>query len=116
MIQIDNGFDPGAAHETRPHEFLVPAQTLSEARLGRAAEARAGAALLFDAPYPGGIGPVNRYAHFVNQVHAGPHAPLGWAQSQFSEHELESQLTQPQNQQAFKEVRRWLTPGSLSCT
>ncbi len=51
----------------------------------------------------------------MNQVHAGPHAPLGWAQSEFSEHELESQLSQPQNQQAFKEVRRWLTPGVLSC-
>ena len=25
------------------------------------------------------------YTNFVNQVHAGPHAPLGWVQSQFSE-------------------------------
>ncbi len=49
MIQIDNGFDAGAAHEARPRELLVPSSTLSAARLGRAAEARSGAALLFDA-------------------------------------------------------------------
>jgi hypothetical protein len=114
MIQIDNGFDPGAAHEARPKELLVPSGTLSAARLGRAAEARSGAALLFDSA-TAAFGPVNRYAHFVNQVHAGPHAPLGWAQSEFSEKELESQLAQPENQQAFKEVRRWLTPGALAC-
>ena len=114
MIQIDNGFDPGAAHEARPKELLVPSGTLSAARLGRAAEARSGTALLFDSA-TATFSPVNRYAHFVNQVHAGPHAPLGWAQSEFSEHELESQLRQPANQQAFKEVRRWLAPGVLSC-
>lgn len=114
MIQIDNGFDPGAAHESRPKELLVPSSTLSAARLGRAAEARSGTALLFDSA-TAAFSPVNRYAHFVNQVHAGPHAPLGWAQSEFSERELESQLAQPQNQQAFKEVRRWLTPGALTC-
>jgi hypothetical protein len=114
MIQIDNGFDAGAGHETKPKELLVPTTTLGQARLGRAAEARSGTALLFGST-TAGFGPVNRYAHFVNQVHAGPHAPLGWAQSEFSEHELEQQLAQPQNQQALKEVRRWLTPGVLTC-
>ena len=112
MIQIDNGFPAGASRPPRrPGELLVPLKTLGATRGAREAESRIEAALLF----AGAKGKPDHYAHFVNEAHPGPKAPLGWTQSQVSEDELVSQLTQAKNTQAFDEVRRWLRPGGLAC-
>jgi hypothetical protein len=117
LIQIDNGFATGAGGGGgRPGELLIPPKTLAAVRGGRAAESRAGAAIQFSTAPSSRGRDVNRFAHFVNAVHAGPHAPLGWAQSEFSEDELEAQLEKPQNVQAFAEVNRWLQRGALRCS
>jgi hypothetical protein len=112
MIQIDNGFPAGLPRPPRrPGELLVPLKTLFATRGAREAEARIGAALLF----AGAKGAPDHYAHFVNEAHPGPKAPLGWTQSRVSEDELVSQLTQDKNRKAFDEVGRWLRPGGLAC-
>jgi hypothetical protein len=119
MIQIDNGFEDTSPPRAgrRPPELLVPLRTIFDTRIGRAAEARTAAAQLFTRPYPaatvtaGGatVTVADRYAHFVNQAHPGPAAPFGWAQSRFSQRELESQLGQAKNRQALAEIRSWRT-------
>jgi hypothetical protein len=124
MIQVDNGFEDTAPPRggRRPAELLIPPKTVFDARIGRAAEARNAAALLFNAPF-GGITLAeavfaDRYAHFVNQAHPGPAAPLGWAQSRYSEEELRSQLRQKKNLQALSEIRQWFAAaenGDLRC-
>ena len=61
----------------------------------------------------------DRYAHFVNQAHPGPAAPFGWAQSRFSQRELEGQLWQAKNRQALAEIRSWRTliaDDKLTCS
>jgi hypothetical protein len=108
MIQIDNGFS-AAKTPGRPGELLVPPKTVLAARGAREAEARIGGALAFS----GARGAPDRWAHFVNQAHPGPKAPLGWAQSRVSEDELVRQLAQ--NGAAFDKVARWLQPGGLTC-
>ena len=120
MIQIDNGFeDEGKARPSRrPPELTLPLTTVFEARIGRAAQARAAAGLLFNQPFPATIGETpadDRYAHFVNQAHPGPRAPLGWVQSRASEQELRDQRVQRKNRQALAEVRQWLT-SPIRCT
>jgi hypothetical protein len=115
MIQIDNGFDSAASRPPRrPAELTVPLKTILATRIARAAEGRVGAGLEFSDRTRSSPA-VNRYAHFVNQAHPGPHAPLGWTQSRKSERELSDQLTQEKNVRAFAEVRNWLRPGSLIC-
>ena len=106
----------------RPLEGGVPLQTLFATRVARAAQARAQAALLFNASFPvatiGGSAIRDRYAHFVNQAHPGPSAPLGWAQSRHSERELRAQLRQEKNRSALAEVRGWFAAardGSVAC-
>jgi hypothetical protein len=112
MIQIDNGFAAGVPRPPRrPGELLVPLKTLFATRGARESEARIEAALLFS----GAKGAPDHYAHFVNEAHPGPRAPLGWTQSPVSENELVSQLTRAKNIQAFEEVKRWLRPGGLTC-
>jgi hypothetical protein len=115
MIQVDNGFEEAGRPRpaTRPGELTLPLSTVFETRLGRAAEARAGAALLFNRPFePTGEG--DRYAHFVNQAHPGPAAPFGWTQSEAAEEELASQLEQRKNVQALDEVNGWFA-STLDC-
>ena len=124
MVQIDNGFDdssPSAAPR-RPPELLAPLNTVLAVRIGRAAEARSSAALMFTQPFAGatyaGRPVANRYAHFVNEAHPGPGAPFGWAQSRFSQKELVSQLTQKRNLQALAEVKGWfdaIKRGKITC-
>jgi hypothetical protein len=125
MIQIDNGFEDASPPRSgrRPAELTVPPKTVFDARIGRAAEARSAAAVLFDQPRAGvvlaGRPLVDRYAHFVNQAHPGPAAPFGWTQSRFAEDELSDQLRQKKNLQALAEVRQWFAAaksGRLSCT
>ncbi|MEJ7567749.1 MAG: hypothetical protein WKF41_05735 [Gaiellaceae bacterium] len=115
MIQIDNGFeDAGRPRPARrPGELTLPLTTVLESRLGRAAEARAGAALLFNQPF-GPASQPDRYAHFVNEAHPGPAAPFGWTQSQAAEDELVSQLGRRKNRQALDEVDDWFT-RALAC-
>jgi hypothetical protein len=109
MIQIDNGFSAGVAGAAkRTGELLVPLKTVFATRGAREAESRVGAALLF-----GGQNP-RRWAHFVNEAHPGPKAPLGWTQSKVSESELTSQLTQQRNKEAFGAVENWLS-GGITC-
>ena len=109
MIQIDNGFSAGIAGTARrTGELLVPLKTVFATRGAREAESRISAALLFSGHQP------TRWAHFVNEAHPGPKAPLGWTQSQVSERELTSQLTQERNRDAFKTVRKWLS-GDIAC-
>ncbi len=116
MIQIDNGFSAGASSPPRrPAELLVPPDTLSATRGAREAESRIGAGLDFTQPVAYSNA-VNRYARFVNQAHPGPHAPLGWTESQASQDELAGQLTQDANVNALTLVREWLTAGRLKCT
>jgi len=116
MIQIDNGFDSAAARPPkRPPELLIPLKTSFATRLARAAEGRAGAGLTFSDRTRSSPA-MNRYAHFVNQAHPGPHAPLGWAESRFSQLELTGQLAQDKNERALAEVRNWFTAGALSCS
>jgi Patatin-like phospholipase len=128
MIQIDNGFEDSSPPRggRRPAELMVPLQTVFDTRIGRAAEARTAAAQLFTRPfrdarldYPGGrVAVTDRYAHFVNQAHPGPAAPFGWAQSRFSQRELEGQLSQSKNRQALSEIRAWrklVAEGDLTC-
>ena len=121
MIQIDNGYEDDAAPRAvgRPAEATVPPKTIVAARGARAAGAKAQAALLFDRGFDGATldGSLldDRYAHFVIQSHAGAKAPLGWALSATAREALRSQLTQPKNAAALKEVRRWLRPGALAC-
>jgi hypothetical protein len=124
MIQIDNGFEDTSPPRAgrRPAELTVPPKTVFDARIGRAAEARSAAAVLFDQPLSGvalgGRPLVDRYAHFVNQAHPGPAAPFGWTQSRFAEDELQDQLRQKKNVQALAEVRQWFGAaenGTLSC-
>jgi hypothetical protein len=119
MIQIDNGFEDTSPPRggRRPPELIVPLRTVFDTRIGRAAEARTAAAQLFTRPFPGArvakgarrLAVTDRYAHFVNQAHPGPAAPFGWAQSRFSQRELESQLRQAKNRQALAEIRSWRT-------
>ena len=112
MIQIDNGFPPAIRSAGRPGELLVPLTTLFATRGAREAEARVGQASLFSGiGGPGG----NRWAHFVNEAHPGPKAPLGWTQSSVSEHELVSQLGAAKNREAFAKVRDWLAGRRLTC-
>ncbi len=128
MIQIDNGFEDTSPPRDgrRPPELLIPLRTVFDTRIGRAAEARTAAAQLFTRPYPAAtvkdgartVAVTDRYAHFVNQAHPGPAAPFGWAQSRFSQHELESQLGQAKNRQALAEIRSWralIRSGALTC-
>jgi hypothetical protein len=124
MIQIDNGFEDASPPRAgrRPAELTVPPKTVFDARIGRAAEARSAAAVLFDQPLAGvqlgGKPLVDRYAHFVNQAHPGPAAPFGWTQSRFAEDELAKQLRQKKNLQALDEVRQWFAAaksGQLRC-
>lgn len=89
------------------------AHNCARIRLGRAAEARAGAALLFNQPF-GPASQPDRYAHFVNEAHPGPAAPFGWTQSQAAEDELVSQLGRRKNRQALDEVDDWFT-RALAC-
>jgi hypothetical protein len=91
-------------------------------RIARAAEARADSALVFNTLFGGarlnGHRLTDRYAHFVNQAHPGPRAPLGWAQSKASEDELREQFRQRKNLEALREVRGWVRAarnGALSC-
>ena len=115
MIQIDNGFPAGSpSPPRRPDELLAPVLTLTATRGAREAESRIGAGLEFTQPVPYTT-TVNRYARFVNQAHPGPHAPLGWTQSNASADELTAQLTQDANVNALRLVREWLTPGLLEC-
>jgi hypothetical protein len=110
MLQIDNGFASGSQRAPRrPGELLIPLKTNFATRGAREAEARIGAALLFAGEDAGS----RRWVRFLNVAHPGPKAPLGWTQSRVSEQELESQLKP--NLDAFKTVRRWLTPGKLDC-
>lgn len=112
MVQIDNGFAAGVPRPPRrPGELVVPLKTLFATRGAREAEGRVEAALLF----AGAKGTPDHYAHFVNEAHPGPKAPLGWTQSRVSEDELVSQLTQTKNVRAFDEVKRWLRPGGIDC-
>jgi hypothetical protein len=127
-VQIDNGFESTAAPTpTRPKQLLVPPSALSASRIGRAAEAKAALAFLYSRPLPGvevegtaGARPLaDRYAHFVNEAHPGPGAPLGWAQSRLSQRELERQQSAGKNRAAFAEVDGWFTAaasGTLRCT
>jgi hypothetical protein len=116
MLQIDNGFSTAASSPpSRPSELLVPLTTSFATRGAREAEGRVGAALQFNQRTPNSSD-IDRYARFVNQAHPGPHAPLGWTQSHFSERELTAQLTQDANVRALAEVRNWLRPGTLTCT
>jgi patatin-like phospholipase len=113
MIQIDNGFVAGAPRSPgRPGELLIPLKTAFATRGAREAEGRVGAALLFAGTETGAP---DHYAHFVNEAHPGPKAPLGWTQSKASERELSSQLTAKKNGTAFEEVRQWLRPRGLEC-
>ena len=126
-VQIDNGFESTAAPTaTRPSQLLAPPATLSASRIGRAAEAKAALAFLYSRPFPGvtvagdaGARPLaDRYAHFVNEAHPGPGAPLGWAQSRLSQLELERQQAAGKNRSAFAEVDGWFAAaaeGTLRC-
>lgn len=125
LIQIDNGFEDSGSERnaSRPKELTLPLGTVFAARIARAAQARAGAAILFNEPFPGARirqrQLSDRYAHFVNQAHPGPRAPLGWAQSRASEDELRSQLRQAKNLDALREIRGWIAAaetGDLACT
>jgi hypothetical protein len=125
LIQIDNGFEDSGSqlNASRPKELTLPLGTVFAARIARAAQARAGAAILFNEPFAGARirrkQLSDRYAHFVNQAHPGPRAPLGWAQSRASEDELRSQLRQAKNLDALREVRGWITASktsNLACT
>jgi hypothetical protein len=112
MIQIDNGFPAATRAPGRPGELLVPLTTLFATRGAREAEARIGQAALFS-----GVGSLtgDRWAHFVNEAHPGPKAPLGWTQSSVSEDELVSQLGAAKNKTAFATVRDWLAGRRLPC-
>jgi hypothetical protein len=125
LIQIDNGFEDSGSERnaSRPKELTLPLGTVFAARIARAAQARAGAALLFNKPFAGARirrkQLSDRYAHFVNQAHPGPRAPLGWAQSRASEDELRSQLRQAKNLDALRELRGWIAASrssNLACT
>jgi hypothetical protein len=125
LIQIDNGFEDSGSqlNASRPKELTLPLGTVFAARIARAAQARAGAAILFNEAFAGARirrkQLSDRYAHFVNQAHPGPRAPLGWAQSRASEDELRSQLRQAKNLDALREVRGWITASktsNLACT
>jgi hypothetical protein len=124
LIQIDNGFEDASPPTAprRPSELTLPLTTVLASRIGRAAQARAEAALSFELPFAGALvdeeAVRDRYAHFVNQAHAGPGAPLGWTQSNYSEQELRSQRRQPKNLEALLEVRSWFAAarsGELGC-
>jgi hypothetical protein len=128
MIQIDNGADAGYKNlSKRPQELLVPLRTLFASRIGRAAESRSYAALLFNTRFgatgfakeDGSLAPLqDRYAHFVNLAHPGPQAPLGWTLSTFSRDDLRAQLGQSLNVEAMNEVRTWFAAardGRLAC-
>lgn len=112
MIQVDNGFPAAARAPGRPGELTVPLTTLFATRGAREAEARIGEAESFSA-LGGAQG--DRWAHFVNETHAGPKAPLGWTQSRFSEDELTRQLHAKQNKDALEKVRGWFAGRGLSC-
>jgi hypothetical protein len=112
LIQIDNGFSSAPKGPSRPGELLVPLTTLFATRGAREAEARVGAALDFSGV---GTNAGDRWAHFVNEAHPGPKAPLGWTESRVSERELVGQLKVGKNQDAFKKVGGWIEGRGLSC-
>ena len=128
LIQIDNG-PPGRQNlSKRPQELLVPLKGLFASRIGRAADSRNAAALLFNTRFgtttfreSGDANPTalaDRYAHFVNLAHPGPQPPLGWTLSAFSREDLRGQLGQSRNVIAMNEVRSWFTAardGRLAC-
>ena len=125
FVQIDNGFEDAGSDPAprRPSELTLPLTTVFATRIARAAEARADSALVFTGLFTGarlqGRRLRDRYAHFVNQAHPGPRAPLGWTQSKASEDELRGQFRQQKNLDALREVRGWIEAarsGELSCT
>ncbi len=125
FVQIDNGFEDAGSDPAprRPSELTLPLQTVFATRIARAAEARADSALIFNSPFLGarieGRLLSDRYAHFVNQAHPGPRAPLGWTQSKASEKELRDQFRQRKNLAALREVRGWVdaaATGELACS
>ena len=124
FVQIDNGFEDAGSDPAprRPSELTLPLKTVFATRIARAAEARADSALVFNGLFTGarlrGRRLTDRYAHFVNQAHPGPRAPLGWAQSKASEDELRDQFRQRKNLEALEEVRGWIEAarsGALAC-
>jgi hypothetical protein len=124
FVQIDNGFEDAGSDlaPRRPSELTLPLSTVFATRIARAAEARADSALVFNSLFTGARlnrhRLTDRYAHFVNQAHPGPRAPLGWAQSKASEDELRDQFRQRKNLEALREVRGWVRAarnGALSC-
>jgi hypothetical protein len=116
LIQIDNHYlaATGPGHDARPKELFIPTNTLSKVRVGREADTREEAALLFSGSEfaPGQItnlapGAQDRQAHIYPQAHPGIQAPLGWTLSKSAQSDLENQLMTDFNQTEIDKVRSW---------
>jgi hypothetical protein len=124
LVQVDNHYlsATGPGHDARPKELFVPSGTLSKVRVGREADTREEAALLFSGNEfaPGQFvhlppGAKDRQAHIYTQAHPGIQAPLGWSLSKSAKTDLDGQLMTGFNRAEIAKVRAWFTKGA-TCT